>query len=682
MMRLLLAGLATLGVGSSIFSVREPRGIDFVHRNSPTSSKYLIETMGGGVAVFDYNNDGRLDVLLVNSGYLSAPMEVPADFRRSLPRYWNRLYRQEANGSFTDVTEAAGLADAGNANYGMGVAIGDYDNDGYEDIYITNYGKNTLLHNQRDGTFVDETQKAGVSAGGWSASAGFVDYDNDGRLDLFVTRYMKWNPAESKVCGGAYHTYCPPGSFPPTTNLLYHNNGDGTFTDVSESSGIALKQGRSLGVAFNDYDGDGFQDIFVANDGMEEFLFHNNRNGTFTERAEEAGVALTDDGSPYAGMGVDFRDYDNDGKPDILVTDLARQVYALYHNDGDGSFSYRSLQTGLASLSAASSGWGVGLVDFDNDGWKDIFAAQSHVMDNVEKINPAMHYKEPPLLALSHQGRFERANLGTETPVAGRGAAFGDLNHDGSMDAVVSVLGGAPEVLYNRGNGAHWLTLTLVGTRSNRDGIGARVVVNGQTLTVTTGGSYLSASDKRVHFGLADSASASIEVFWPSGAHQLLKTFLRISSSPCRSPADRDRALCFAGTCGTRAGLPGGRAYASGDSGGEAGRARRSHCRVSKSRPTAAGSDSRLCGPRDGLHGRARLCGCHRSPEARGGPGREHRRSPGDVGVRPVVSGVCRRSSTLSAAGWEPGDAWFGATGDRGPGECGGTLAGWPVATP
>jgi hypothetical protein len=523
MVKFLLAALVSTGAALSVFEVRSPHGIAFVHQNSATSSKYLIETMGGGVALFDYNNDGRLDVLFVNSGYLAPSMQDPVNFRRSLPQYWNRLYRQEADGSFTDVTRAAGLADAGDANYGMGVAIGDYDNDGYEDIYITNYGKNSLLHNNRDGTFTDVTQKAGVAAGGWSASAGFFDYDNDGHLDLFVTRYMQWSPAESKVCGGAYRTYCTPGTFPATTNILYHNNGNGTFTDVSQASGITAKPGRSLGVAFSDYDADGLQDIFVSNDGMEEFLFHNNGNGTFTERAQEAGVALTDDGSPYAGMGVDFRDYDNDGKPDILVTNLAKQIYALYHNDGDGSFSYRSLQTGLGSLSAASSGWGVGLVDFDNDGWKDMFVAQSHVMDNVDKINPSMHYKEPPLFALNHQGRFERAEPGTATPVAGRGAAFGDLNHDGSIDVVMSVLGGSPEVFYNRGNGSHWLTVTLEGTRSNRNGIGARVVVNGQMQTVTTAGSYLSASDKRVHFGLGDAAHASVEVFWPSGAHQVLK---------------------------------------------------------------------------------------------------------------------------------------------------------------
>jgi enediyne biosynthesis protein E4 len=522
MFKFLLTAGFTAAAALSIFAVRTPAGIGFIQQNSPTASKYLIETMGGGVALLDYNNDGRLDIFLVNGGALSSSMSLPANFHRNLPRYWNRLYRQNADGTFTDVTEAAGLADAGNQNYGMGVAVGDYDNDGYPDLYVTNYGKNTLYHNNGNGTFTDVTRQAGVAAGGWSVSAGFFDYDNDGRLDLFVTRYMKWSTAESKICGGAFQTYCTPGVFPATTDILYHNNGDGTFTDVSQASGIASKPARSLGVAFNDYDGDGYPDIFVANDGMEQFLWHNNKNGTFTETALDAGVARSDDGSVYAGMGVDFRDYDNDGKPDIIVTNLAKQVYAIYHNDGNGSFSYRSLQTGLATVSAASSGWGVGLVDFDNDGWKDIFVAQGHVMDNVEKIDPTMHYKEPPLLAFNKDGRFEGAAAGTSTPVAGRGAAFGDLNNDGRVDVVMSILGSSPEIFYNQSRAAHWLTLTLVGSRSNRDGVGARVVVNGQTQNVTTAGSYLSASDKRVHFGLGDSTHANVDVFWPSGVHQTL----------------------------------------------------------------------------------------------------------------------------------------------------------------
>lgn len=497
-----------------------PKGLEFRHQNSPTPQKYLIETMGGGVALLDYNHDGLLDLLLVNSGHLSSPMHAGEGFRRSEPRYWNRLFRQNRDGSFTDVTEAAGLAEAGYGNYGMGVATGDYDNDGYTDLYVTSYGQNILYHNNGNGTFSDVTAKAGVAAGGWSESAGFLDFDNDGKLDLFVTRYMNWDPAHSKQC--ARETYCPPGEFPAISNLLYRNRGDGTFEDVSERSGIAAHKGRGLGVAFNDYDGDGYADIYVANDGMEQFLFHNNGNGTFTERALEAGVALSDDGKPFAGMGVDFRDYDNDGLPDIVVTDLARQVYAVYHNDGKGSFSYRSLESGLGTLSAGSSGWGMRLEDFNNDGWKDLFVAQSHVMDNVEQIDSSLHYLEPPLLALNNHGRFERVDSGMSTAVAGRGAAFGDLNNDGWSDVVMSVLGGEPSVFRNLGGKAHWLTLKLNGTRSNRDGFGARVQANGQSQYATSSGSYLSASDGRVHFGLGDAEKADVEIWWPSGLHQKL----------------------------------------------------------------------------------------------------------------------------------------------------------------
>jgi hypothetical protein len=510
-----------LALSAAIFDVDHPLGLEFLHRNSPTSQKYLIETMGGGIALFDYNNDGLLDIFVVNSGRLTDRMTSPEDFDRHDPKYWNRLYRQNRDGSFTDVTESAGLANAGDGNYGMGVAAADYDNDGYTDLYVTSYGKNILYHNNGDGTFTDVTQKAGVAAGGWSVSAGFFDYDNDGRLDLFVTRYMKWDTAHSKVC--ARNSYCPPGDFPATTNILYRNRGDGTFEDVSQRSGIADKKGRALGVAFNDYDGDGFPDVFVANDGMQQFLFHNNGNGTFTENGMEAGVALTDDGKPYSGMGVDFRDYDNDGKPDIIVTDLARQVYAVYHNDGKGSFSYRSLETGLGSLSAGSSGWGVRFADFDNDGWKDLFVAQGHVMDNIEAIDPSLHYRERPMLALNHNGRFEAADPGSDAAVAGRGAAFGDLNNDGWMDVVMTVLGGRPIVFRNRGGRAHWITISLIGTHSNRDGLGARIQVNGKSQYATSSGSYLSASDKRVHFGLGASKTANITINWPSGVHQSLE---------------------------------------------------------------------------------------------------------------------------------------------------------------
>lgn len=520
-----------LAASAAVFDVSSPEGLAFTHQNSPTSQKYLIETMGGGVGLLDYNNDGLLDVFLVNSGRLTSPMQTPERFDRADPRYWNRLFRQNRDGSFTDVTAAAGLQNAGDGNYGMGVAVGDYDNDGFPDLYVTSYGHNVLYHNNGDGTFTDVTERAGVAAGGWSVSAGFFDYDNDGKLDLFVTRYMQWDTKHSKSC--VKETYCPPGEFPATTNILYHNRGNGTFEDVSERSGISAKKGRSLGVAFNDYDGDGFADIVVANDGMAEFLFHNNRNGTFTERALEAGVALSDDGKPYAGMGVDFRDYDNDGRPDIIITNLAKQVYAVYHNDGNGSFSYRSLETGMGTLSAGSSGWGMKLEDFDNDGWKDLFVAQSHVMDNVEQVDPSLHYKQPPLLALNRQGRFQAADSGMTAAVAGRGAAFGDLNNDGWMDVVMTVLGGRPVIFRNRGGKAHWLTISLEGTRSNRDGAGARVVVNGQTQYATTASSYLSASDKRVHFGLGNATKADVEIWWPSGVHQKIEgvaadQFLRV----------------------------------------------------------------------------------------------------------------------------------------------------------
>jgi enediyne biosynthesis protein E4 len=512
--------LCALALTPAIFQVSLPKGLDFKHENSPTSQKYLIETMGGGVALLDYNNDGLLDVFLVNSGQLTAPMHKPEAFNRRDPRFWNRLYRQNRDGSFIDVTKAAGLADAGEGNYGMGVAAGDYDNDGYTDLYVTNYGHNVLYHNNGDGTFTDVTARAGVAAGGWSASAGFLDYDNDGKLDLFVTRYMQWDTAHSKVC--ARQTYCLPGEFPRITSILYRNGGDGTFEDVSRHSGIAAKEGHALGAAFNDYDGDGYTDIFVANDGMEQFLFHNNKNGTFTERALEAGVALSDNGKPFAGMGADFRDYDNDGRPDIVITNLARQIYAVYHNDGEGSFSYRSLETGLGVLSAASSGWGMRLADFDNDGWKDLFVAQGHVMDNVEKIDPSLRYLEPPLVALNHHGRFERVDSGTQIPVAGRGAAFGDLNNDGWIDVVMTTLGGRPMLFRNAPGSNHWLTIQLHGTSSNRDGFGARLEVNGQWQYANSGGSYLSASDKRIHFGLGSVDTATVEIWWPSGIHQKL----------------------------------------------------------------------------------------------------------------------------------------------------------------
>lgn len=508
----------------SQFKLSPARGIDFVLRNSPTSRKYLIETMPGGVALLDYNNDGLLDVFLVNAGHVADPLRSPANFDRRNPSYWNRLYRQNKDGSFTDVTLQAGLQNAGDTNYGMGVAVGDYDNDGFADIYVTNFGRNILYHNNGNGTFTDVTAKAGVAAGGWSASAGFLDYDNDGHLDLFVTRYLDWTPEKSKTCGRVTEPmYCPPGEFGSATSILYHNRGDGTFEDVSVASRISSKPGHGLGVAFADYDGDGFTDIFVANDAIEQFLWHNNGNGTFTEVALDSGAALSSTGRKPSGMGVVFQDYDNDGLPDLIVTQLPHEPYVAFHNDGKGSFSAQELETGFGVLSGNVSGWGVGLEDFDNDGWKDVFIVQGHVFDNVHLYDNSLSYREPPLFALNRQGRFEKADPGSASPVAGRGAAFGDLNNDGWIDAVSTSLGERPQLYLNRGGKSHWITITLRGKRSNRDGYGARVQVNGQTRIATASGSYLSSNDKRLHFGLGSADSCDIEIRWPSGIHQKLR---------------------------------------------------------------------------------------------------------------------------------------------------------------
>jgi hypothetical protein len=510
-------------------------GIDFKHENSPTTRKYLIETMGGGVALFDYDNDGWLDVLFTNGAPLADPM--PADARPvKSDRFSNRLYRNNRNGTFSDVTRSAGIAGIG-TGYGMGVAIGDYDNDGFEDVYITGYDANTLYHNDGHGHFQNVTARAGVAAGGWSVSAAFFDYDNDGWLDLIVTRYVEWSFARDVYCGekrAGYREYCHPSAFAETSNVLYHNNHDGTFTDVSERTGIAAVKGRSLGVAIGDYDDDGWPDVYVANDAVPGMLLHNNHGQSFTDVALEAGVAVNGDGRAIAGMGVDFSDYNNDGRPDLFVTALSNETYSVYRNDGAGRFSFVTPESGMAEATASYAGWGTRWIDLDNDGWKDLFVAQGHVLDTIELTSDHLKYLQPPLLLKNVAGRFVRimpeASEVLASRWAGRGAAFGDLDNDGDVDIVVATCGDRPHVLRNDGgNRGHWLSIATVGTRSNRDGLGAKIDVVGESgleqhFAVTTGSSYLSASDKRVHVGLGrDTVARTITVRWPSGAVQTLR---------------------------------------------------------------------------------------------------------------------------------------------------------------
>ncbi len=487
--------------------------------NGASGEKHLIETMNAGVAVFDFDGDGWPDIFVSNGASIPALKKDGAQFS-------NRLFRNNHDGSFTDVTELAGLAGEG---YSMGVAAADFDNDGHVDLFVTGVRSSHLYRNRGDGTFEDVTKTAGIDADGeWSVAAGWFDFDNDGLLDLFVVRYVQWNPAADTYCGiPAARQYCNPRKYQPLTNLLYRNTGNGRFENVSAQSGIAQYRGKGMGVSFGDYDGDGRLDIFVANDTMPNFLFHNEGGGHFRDAALDAGVAYNENGRPISSMGVDFRDFDNDGREDLFITALPDESFPLFRNLGGGRFEDATYRSGIAKASLPWGGWSTGMFDFDNDGFKDIFVAGGHVMDNAE-ASSARHSLEPNLLFRNlGAGKFGL----TELPglAMHRGAAFGDFDRDGRMDAVVTRLNGSPEILWNRTPGAgHWLEFRLRGTRSNRDGIGAmihvRTAAGEQWNRVGTSVGYGGSSDRVVHFGLgADKTALEVSIAWPSGIRQVLK---------------------------------------------------------------------------------------------------------------------------------------------------------------
>jgi len=504
--------------------------IGFTLKNSVSSHRYSIETMTGGVALFDYDNDGLLDIFFTNGAAIPSLEKTDSSFS-------NRLFRNNGDGTFTDVTEKAGLAGIG---YSMGAAAGDYDNDGFVDLYVTGVNRNQLFHNNGDGTFCDVTEKAGVTGTvpgmgkAWAVAAGWFDYNNDGLLDLLVVNYLNYDLKTAAACSvGKLPTYCSPNDFQGTPNILYRNNGDGTFTGVSAASHVGQYAGKGMGVAFADYDGDGFTDIFISNDTYPNFLLHNNGDGTFTDQATDAGVAYNETGKTVAGMGADFRDLNNDGLPDIFHTAMFGDTFSLYENEGKGQFSDATSSSGLTAATGRLTAWGVGAYDFDNDGWKDLFMADAAILDNSDEVEHRPYRLPNRIFRNAGDFKFEdvsgTAGASVAIPAAHRGAAFGDLNNDGKVDVVVTVLNGPPEILINRtASDHHWIILKLVGVKDNRDGLGTRIKITtahgSQYNEATTAVSYNSSSDKRVHFGLGeDGVIDRIELSWPTGVKQVLR---------------------------------------------------------------------------------------------------------------------------------------------------------------
>ena len=509
-------------ISARFTDIRKSAGITFIQDSTETDEKYYLETMGTGVGWIDYDQDGLMDLYFVQSGATDA-------YKPSKPLR-SALYHNNGDGTFTDVTEKAGVG--GEGHYGQGVAVGDYDNDGFPDLFVTGYGRAILYHNNGNGTFTDVTAKAGVAdEGEWSTSAGWVDFDRDGWLDLVVTNYLDWSPGNNLYCGErapGYRSYCNPNNYHGQKTKLYRNNHDGTFTDVSDKSGVGVPESKGMGLVLADFNHDGWPDIAIANDTWPNFLFQNNHDGRFTDVSLISGLAASEDGRYEAGMGIDAADVDGDGLLDVYITHLDFELNRLYHNNGDGSFTDVTYSSGIGNKAMMLSGVAAKFLDYDNDGWPDIVQANGAMVDNVSLYHSEVSYKEPLLMFHNlGNGHFEKSSdsLGKDflRPIAGRGLATADFLNDGEVGFAVICRGDYPEILRNDlSNGNHWLEVLLIGTTSNRDGIGAELKLSAQGLVrveqAKGGSSYMSASDPRIHFGLGKrSRVESLVITWPSG---------------------------------------------------------------------------------------------------------------------------------------------------------------------